>query len=110
VEIAGEATYMGTVIIVDTIGPKSRVPKLAAAADASVIQMSGSYWPRDLGGVLAEIVPHWDSPMEGMTDAESAEFVADRMESAPFHEVVGVVADEPVDDASSDSPADLDES
>ena len=101
VEIAGESIYMGTIIIVDTIGPRSRVPALARAAEASVVQMSASYWPRDLGRELAEIVEHYDDPFDGMTDAECEAYIREQMKTAPFHEVLGIVA---TDEAESDGP------
>lgn len=97
VEIAGKATYMGTIIIVDTIGPRSRVPALAKAAEASVVQMSASYWPRDLGRELAEIIPHYDDPFDGMTEAECEAYIRELMKTAPFHEVLGIVAEEDED-------------
>jgi CfrBI-like restriction endonuclease len=105
VEIAGKATYMGTIIIVDTIGPRSRVPALAKAAEASVVQMSASYWPRDLGRELAEIVTHYEDPFDGMTDAECEAYIREKMRTAPFHEVLGIVAE---DDAEVEAEEHLD--
>lgn len=92
VEIRGESIYMGTIIIVDTIGARSRIPRLAQEAGASVVQMSASYWPRDLGAELAEIFEEYASPFEDLDEAEIDAYIKERMKTAPFHEILGTVA------------------
>jgi hypothetical protein len=91
-EINGESIYMGTIVIVDTIGVNSRIPRLAAEAEASVVQMSASYWPRDLGDELAKIFADYTSPFEGLDDDATGELIKARMETAPFHDILGTVA------------------
>ena len=51
-EIAGRSRYTATIIIVDRIGPGSRLPQLAQNMGGNIVQMSGSYWPR----VIAQLV------------------------------------------------------
>lgn len=91
-EINGESIYMGTIVIVDTIGVNSRVPRLAAEAEAAVVQMSASYWPRDLGAELAKIFADYSSPFEGLDDDATGALIKAQMETAPFHDILGTVA------------------
>lgn len=91
-EINGESIYMGTIVIVDTIGVNSRIPRLAAEAEAAVVQMSASYWPRDLGDELAKIFADYTSPFEGLDDDATGALIKARMETAPFHDILGTVA------------------
>lgn len=46
---------MGTFIIVDRIGARSRLPELAARIDGTVVQMSMSYWPREVARKLERV-------------------------------------------------------
>lgn len=46
---------MATFIIVDRIGAKSKISKLAAEIGGTIVQMSMSYWPREVAKQLASI-------------------------------------------------------
>jgi len=47
--------YLATIIIVDRIGENSRIEKLAQKLDATIIQMSGGYWPQHVASALNQI-------------------------------------------------------
>jgi hypothetical protein len=46
---------MGTFVIVDKIGARSRLPVLAANIQGTIVQMSMSYWPKHVARELAKI-------------------------------------------------------
>jgi len=46
--------YMSTIIIVDRIGDRSRIVEMAKAIDGSIVQMSMTYWIKDVCEILKE--------------------------------------------------------
>jgi hypothetical protein len=52
-EIGGRKWYMATIIIVDRIGPNSRIEELARKVDGTIIQMSAAYWPQQVARILS---------------------------------------------------------
>lgn len=55
-EIGRHKYYCATIIIVDRVGEKSRIAAQAGGIDASIVQMSMSYWPQQLARILREKV------------------------------------------------------
>ena len=53
--IAGSRTYIATIIIVDRIGPGSRIPELARNLGGHIVQMSGGYWPRTVAQLIDRV-------------------------------------------------------
>jgi CfrBI-like restriction endonuclease len=88
VEINGRPTFMGTIVIVDRIGTNSRVPRLAEEAEASVVQMSASHWPRHVGAALETIFPDYTSPFAALAEDEYDDYIEQRMKSAPFDDLL----------------------
>lgn len=56
IEFGRTKHYLATFIIVDRIGEKSRIYEMAKKVDGTVIQMSMSYWPKELAKKLKEVV------------------------------------------------------
>lgn len=54
IEFGRSNHFLATFIIVDKVGEKSRVYEMAKQIDGTVIQMSMSYWPRELAIKLKE--------------------------------------------------------
>lgn len=54
IEIGRKSWYMATIVIVDRIGERSRIEQLAKEVDAHIIQMSMSFWPKELAKILDE--------------------------------------------------------
>jgi hypothetical protein len=71
--------YMNTVVIVDRIGAKSRIKELAKAIDGDIVQMSMSYWVKEVAGLLAK--NGFKHPILGMTNEQSLEFVRSSMKN-----------------------------
>jgi hypothetical protein len=101
VEIGGESHFMHTFIIVDRIGARSRIVELAKEIDGTILQMSASYWPRELGAKLAEVIDGFESPLAGMSDSEVHAQLAERVATAPFGEILRI---EEEDDPEADEP------
>lgn len=54
-EISGASRYITTIIIIDRVGGGSRVPALAKGMRGHIVQMSASYWPKQIAQVISEI-------------------------------------------------------
>ncbi|MBM4019183.1 MAG: CfrBI family restriction endonuclease [Planctomycetes bacterium] len=55
-ELGGRKWYMGTVIIVDRIGPNSRIQELARRVRGTIVQMSAAYWPQEVARILSALL------------------------------------------------------
>ncbi len=69
--------FMNTLVIVDRVGEKSRIKTMAKAIDGNIVQMSMSYWVKE----VAEILSHngLKHPILKMTHEQSLHFVRDAM-------------------------------
>ncbi len=66
--------YISTIILVDRVGANSRIEELARRADGTIIQMSASYWPRQVARELKRILGY-KHPLTSMEDAEVRRFL-----------------------------------
>jgi len=55
-EMGGFVHYMATIIIVDRIGPNSRIERLAREIGACIVQMSAGYWPQEVTRELNRVL------------------------------------------------------
>ncbi len=102
IEIGGESHFMHTFIIVDRIGDRSRIVEMAEEIGGTILQMSASYWPRELGERLEQVVNGFESPFRGLPDSEMREAISAGIESAPFEEILKIEEeDEDEEEASS---------
>ncbi|HHS98375.1 MAG TPA: CfrBI family restriction endonuclease [Chloroflexi bacterium] len=84
-EEAGKRFAMTTLIIVDRIGKRSRLPQLAERTGAHIVQMSMGYWPKIVAEILYQEVGY-EHCLLGMEDAEVRQFLRDRVAEAPLEE------------------------
>lgn len=68
IEDKGRRMHVKTIVVVDTIGKKSKIVEQATRIRASVIQMSLGYWPVQLGQILEELDDTYESPFDGMQE------------------------------------------
>lgn len=54
IQLGRSTWYMATIIIVDRIGAKSRIPELAKMIDGDIVQMSMAYWPQEVAKLLRD--------------------------------------------------------
>jgi hypothetical protein len=64
IELGRQTYYMATLIIVDRIGPGSRIEELAKLINGNIVQMSGAYWPIKVAEFLKETLGYQDKILE----------------------------------------------
>jgi hypothetical protein len=90
IEIGGEQHFMHTAIIVDKVGKGSRIPGMAQKIGGTIHQMSGSYWPRELGEALEQAVDGYESPLAGVPDREMRPVIDAALADAPFEKILNI--------------------
>lgn len=74
-ERGGRRNFMTTIILIDTIGNNSSAIANAHEMGGHIIQMSGTYWVRQLAQIIHEETPQFEHPILGMTDEESLDYI-----------------------------------
>ncbi|MEM9687628.1 MAG: CfrBI family restriction endonuclease, partial [Bacteroidota bacterium] len=70
--------YMSTIILVDRIGEGSRIVDMAREINGHIIQMSMTYWVKEVADILSEKTS-FRHPILKMTSDESLELIEDKM-------------------------------
>ncbi len=71
--------YMSTIILVDRIGDGSRITEMAKEINGSIIQMSMTYWVKEVAEVLSEKLD-LKHPILKMSQDESLEYIEKEMD------------------------------
>jgi hypothetical protein len=87
IELGSAHWYMSTVIIVDSIGRGSKLRQRTDELDATVIQMSGSYWPQQVARHLHEIL-RFEHPLVDMPGSQIADFLRAELDKIAVDEFV----------------------
>lgn len=93
IEIGGEVHYVATIIIVDRIGPNSRIELMARELGACIVQMSGGYWPLDVVRELNRVFGFEHSLLK-MSRTRIAKFFERRLATAPLEEFISLTGDQ----------------
>lgn len=89
----GHSTYyMATIILVDRIGANSRIETLAQEVGGTIIQMSASYWPKQVASVLQKSLG-FKHPILAMDDGQIEDLLKKKMPSAPLQDFIGLSHD-----------------
>lgn len=80
--------YMATFIIVDRIGPNSRLERLAQAVDGTIVQMSAAYWPQQVARELNRVLGFKHELLD-MRQTEIEEFLRLRLERTRLEDFMG---------------------
>jgi hypothetical protein len=89
----GHSTYyMATIILVDRIGANSRIETLAQEVGGTIIQMSASYWPKQVARVLQRSLG-FKHPILAMDDGQVEIFLREQMPSVPLQDFIGLSQD-----------------
>lgn len=75
---------VATFIIVDRIGSRSRISEFASRIDGTVIQMSMSYWPKEVAKRLAVLNKGFKHPLVRMRDADVAAYLNKAIQEVPI--------------------------
>ncbi len=92
IEIGGSAHYMATIIIVDRIGPNSRIERLARQIGACIIQMSAGYWPQEVARELSRVVG-FEHKLTKMKQSRIGKFLERELNKAPLEDFIGLSHD-----------------
>jgi len=83
IERGGKTYYMATVIIVDRIGEKSRIPRLARDIGGDIVQMSMAHWPKEVALILKRRLDY-SHPLAGMAASKLNAYITKKMSSVSF--------------------------
>lgn len=90
-EIAlGRSTYyMATIILVDRIGGNSRIETLAREVGGAIVQMSASFWIRQVVQVLHESLG-FEHALLKMNDDQVEAFLREQIQQVPLEDFIGL--------------------
>jgi hypothetical protein len=87
IEMGSQHWYMGTIIIVDRVGPRSGIRKLAEEIDGTIVQMSAGYWPKRIALTLNSLVG-LQHPLIEMDTDDIEEFLEKRLADVPLRDFI----------------------
>ncbi len=89
IQLGRKKWYLATMIIVDRIGKNSRIEKLADRVGGTIVQMSMSYWPKQVAAEL-KIILGYSPEMLGVPDAKLSEYIRSRLHKVPLESLIGL--------------------
>ena len=88
IEMGSRHWYMGTLIIVDRIGPRSRIRSMAADIGGTIVQMSGGYWPKRVATVLHEWLGYEHELLKLEEPEEIEDYLAAELAKVPLMDFI----------------------
>lgn len=70
---------MSTIILIDTIGQTSRAKRIAEETGGFIIQMSKSFWVKELAEKIYEVDQTFDSPLLHMTNNDTINHIKEQV-------------------------------
>jgi hypothetical protein len=89
-EIRGRSWYMATIIIVDRLGEDSKVEKQAKEINGDIVQMSASYWPREVARLLKARL-QFEHELASMKDGEVEDYLKERLRTVPIESFINTL-------------------
>ena len=90
IELGNKTWYMGTIIIVDSIGKGSRIESLAAKIKGDIVQMSGAYWPLQVAKKLNKTLGYTNPILKIKTDAKLNAYIKQKVAKVPFEKLLNM--------------------
>lgn len=87
IELGSQNWFMGTIIIVDRIGPGSRIVELAEDIDGTIVQMSAGYWPKRIATTLNSLVG-FEHPLITMDGDDIADYLETKLADVPLADFI----------------------
>lgn len=84
IEFGRNKYYTTTIVLVDRVGDRSRISELAQTIDGYIIQMSMTYWVKELADILNKEMGFYHR-INDLTNQESLEFVKTEMENVDLN-------------------------
>jgi hypothetical protein len=79
--------YMATIILVDCVGRRSRIARLAQEIGGTIIQMNMGYWPRQVAQVLHQEIG-FEHELLTMEEAQIAAYLKSRLQKVPLQDFI----------------------
>jgi hypothetical protein len=79
--------YMATIIIVDRLRENSRIERLARDIGGHIVQMSMSYWPREVARILNETTGY-KHELLSLPEGEIAEYLRRKVADVPIERLL----------------------
>ena len=92
IEVGRSKFFIATIIIVDRIGPNSRIARMAETLQGTIIQMSAGYWPKQVAKVLNNSVGLKHELLR-MSDGEADKYLKKAMRRVPLEQFIGLSKD-----------------
>jgi hypothetical protein len=92
IQLGRENWFMATLIIVDRIGERSRIQRIARDIDGTIIQMSGGYWPQKVARTLNQVIG-LDHPLVRMEQTEIGDFLRARIQDVPLEDFIDLTVE-----------------
>jgi hypothetical protein len=89
IQLGRENWFMATLIIVDRIGERSTIQRLASSIDGTIIQMSAGYWPQRVARVLNHVLG-FEHPLITMDQIEIGDFLKRQMQDVPLEAFIAM--------------------
>ena len=86
-ELENERFYMATIIIVDRVGENTRIVDMARAIGGEVVQMSNSYWPKDIA-ILLNRTLGYEHELVNMEQEKIEAFLRAKLNEIPLESFV----------------------
>jgi hypothetical protein len=80
IEIGRQKHYMSTIILIDRIGAKSRITDMAKKIDGNIVQMSMTYWVKEVIAILHQRMG-FSHKLLSFNGEESIEYIKTQMEN-----------------------------
>lgn len=89
IELASRKWYLATIIIVDRIGKNSKIENLAKKIGGAIVQMSMSYWPKQVAMELNRAVGYSHKILT-LSDEAFERYVRREIQKVPLEMLVGL--------------------
>ena len=87
IDIGSQKHYMSTIILVDRIGDRSRITSMAQQIDGDIVQMSMTYWVKEVVAVLHKRIKFYH-PILKMDGENSIDYIIDKMKQIDIKQFV----------------------
>lgn len=89
IELGNRKWYLATIIIVDRIGKNSRIERLARRVGGAIVQMSMSYWPKEVARELNKALGYSHEVLR-VRDEEFDDYLRRRIAKVPMGKIIGL--------------------
>ncbi len=92
IQLGRENWFMATIIVVDRIGERSNIQRLARDIDGTIVQMSAGYWPQRVARTLNQVMG-FEHPLVSMEQSEIGDFLKARMQDVPLEAFIDLATE-----------------